>query len=187
MTAISLVDIHTSNLGIFPRSMSESTPPVANTVQPNVNLPDDDQSGDKRTPVNDVGSAAPKRVKTADADTIDTKTTDGDALGHKTVLRVPTEDGVVKRAIWTPAKKLKSDKNRAFYATPNYDYPEIMEDYGFNRWFERLGLPAGAEESGTITMVSVTADVRRDDPSINVVIDNPMDAPRKVVWTKNDT
>jgi hypothetical protein len=176
--------IHTSNLGIFPLSMSESTPPVANTVQPTVNRPDTDQPGDKRTPVNDVGSAAPKRVKT---DAVDTKTTGGDALGHMTVLRVPTEDGVVKRVIWTPAKKLESDKKRGFYSTPNYDYPEIMEDSGLNRWFGLLGLPVNAEESGTITIVSVTADIRRDDPAINVVIDNPMDAPRKVVWTKNDT
>jgi hypothetical protein len=169
--------------------MSDPTPPVATIPQSNVNQP-----SEKRAAADNVDVSAPKRVKTpvedqpviADSVKPAASTLYDDVMGHKTVLRVPTEDGVVKRVIWTPAKKLKSDKNRAFYATPNYDYPEIMEDYGFNRWFERLGLPAGAEESGTITMVSVTADVRRDDPSINVVIDNPMDAPRKVVWTKND-
>lgn len=112
----------------------------------------------------------------------------GARLGHVTKISVPTSIGIKSKLVWTPGQKLKSDKTKAFYSTPDYDYPEIMEDSGYDRWFECLGFNTDdVELTGSIKVLETpTPDVRRDDPTIDVIIDDPMKIKKKVVWIKSE-
>jgi hypothetical protein len=112
----------------------------------------------------------------------------GAQLGHVTKISVPTSIGLKTKLVWTPREKVDSDKAKVFYSAPDYDYPEIMVDSGYDRWFECLGFDTDEVElTGSINVLETpTPDVRRDDPTIDVIIDNPMKTPKKVVWIKSE-